>query len=197
LKLGRRSRRLLCWGVLGVMLTMLSYIPARIMIAFQAAPTPQAIFVLGGDFERTKAAARLWRSNPTMEIWVSDFPRYLSKQEKILVDGGVPKTRLYLDGRATDTVTNFTTLMLAFLDARLQHLYLVTSDYHMARAKAIAMVVLGSRGIVVTPVSIQSKHKTEPKLKMVRDFVRMMIWLVTGRTGASFNSKLKDTPLSE
>lgn len=55
----------------------------------------------------------------------------------------------------------------------------------MPRAKAIAFVILGSRGIAATPVLIPTTRKSESKLKIVRDTVRAFMWLLTGRTGAS------------
>jgi len=92
-----------------------------------------------------------------------------------------------LDGQAMDTVTNFTTLVGQFKQQRLQHLYLVTSDFHMRRARAIAAIVLGSRGIVVTPLPLLSPVASESPVKTLRDIGRSVVWLVTKRTGASLN----------
>lgn len=177
-------------------LLLFSIIPIRIAIAFQQAPYPQAIFVLGGDFERTTYAGQLWQSHQEMDVWISDPPAFFEQQRKRLIKLGVPESQIRLDGRATDTVTNFTTLVDQFKKQRLQHLYLVTSDFHMQRARAIAMVVLGSRGIVVTPAPIQSDQELEPVVKVIRDFARSVMWLVTGKTGASLNPRLENERLS-
>ena len=62
-----------------------------------------------------------------------------------------------LDGRATDTVTNFTTLVVDFVTQKLHNIYLITSDDRLRRARAIASIVLGSRGIAVTPLAVSSR----------------------------------------
>ncbi|MHC5722289.1 MAG: YdcF family protein, partial [Nostoc sp.] len=71
-------------------------------------------------------------------------------------------------------------------------IYLITSDYHMKRARAIAAIVLGSQGIAVTPVEVPSQgDKSETLVRILRDCGRSLLWVVTGRTGASFNPRLK------
>ena len=55
----------------------------------------------------------------------------------------------------------------------------------MPRAKAIATVVLGSQGIAFTPVTVPSKGTAESKLRILRDTSRALVWVITGRTGAS------------
>jgi len=66
-----------------------------------------------------------------------------------------------------------------------------TSDYHMKRARAIAAIVLGSQGIAVTPVQVSTRgDESETLVRLLRDCGRSLLWVVTGRTGASFNPKL-------
>jgi uncharacterized SAM-binding protein YcdF (DUF218 family) len=136
-----------------------------------------------------------------VEIWIfglwlrhalrTDFPQYLDQHRRILKKFGVPEEQLHLDGAATDTVTNFTTLADDFVDDNLQHIYLITSDYHMRRSSVIATVVLGSRGVVVTPVSLASgRDEDESLVKVVRDFGRSLLWVLSGRTGAGLNPRL-------
>jgi uncharacterized SAM-binding protein YcdF (DUF218 family) len=64
--------------------------------------------------------------------------------------------------------------------------YVLTSSYHLPRAEAIATLVLGSQGITYTPVGVPGERRREPKLKTVRDVGRTLVWLVAGRTGASW-----------
>jgi uncharacterized SAM-binding protein YcdF (DUF218 family) len=99
---------------------------------------------------------------------------------------------LHLDGRATDTVTNFTTLVNDFAEQRLQHIYLITSDYHMRRARAIATIVFGNQRIVVTPVAVASRNELpESLIRVLRDCGRSFLWIFFGRTGSSLNPRLK------
>ncbi|MCU0548158.1 MAG: YdcF family protein [Leptolyngbya sp. Prado105] len=167
----------------------MSWIPVKLMIAFHQAPSPQAILILGGDFARTRFAAKFWQSRKNLDVWVSDFPENLKQQSLILTEEGVPMTQLWLDGQAKDTVTNFTTLVEQLTQAHLQHLYLITSDYHMRRASAIAAIVLGSEGIGVTPVPVSSHIEQESVWRVLRDCGRSIIWLITKRTGASLNPR--------
>jgi uncharacterized SAM-binding protein YcdF (DUF218 family) len=143
--------------VLIIALLLISIIPVRIAVAFHQAPIPQAIFVLGGAALRMEFAARFWQKHTNLDIWVSDYAWKLDVDRRIFQKFGVPNQQLHLDGRATDTVTNFTSLVEDFVAQKLQHIYLITSDYHMRRARAIAAIVFGSRGVVVTPVAVLSR----------------------------------------
>lgn len=172
-------------------LALLSVIPIKLAIAQMLAPTPQAIFVLGGSSDRMEFAARFWQSHPQLDIWVSDDLLSLEGDRQIFLQYGVPGDRLHLDGRATDTVTNFTTVAADFVSHKLQNLYLITSDFHMRRSRAIAAIVLGSRGVVVTPMAVRSQVPSESLVHVLRDCGRSVLWIITGRTGASLNPHLQ------
>jgi uncharacterized SAM-binding protein YcdF (DUF218 family) len=184
-------QRLVCLA-LTIAFLVTSIIPIRIAIAFHQAPVPQAIFVLGGDDARMRFAAEFWRSHKNLDIWVSDYQSILERNRKIFQKFDIPDQQLHLDGRATDTVTNFTTLAKDFTNQKLQHVYLFTSDYHMRRARAIATIVLGSQGIVVTPVAVTpSGGKSESLIRVLRDCGRSVLWIFVGKTGSSLNPNLK------
>lgn len=170
-------------------LLLIGAIAFQLAIATYQAPNPQAIFVLGGGIEREHFTAKFARSHPDLEIWVSTgVPN--GQALAIFREAGIAETRLHLDRRAVDTVTNFTSFAQDFHDQGIRHVYLITSDFHMPRAKAIAFWVFGSRGITVTPIEVPSKKPDEPRIKIVRDIGRSLMWLMTGRTGASLNSEL-------
>lgn len=175
-------------GLLGVVLVLLMIIPIRLAIASYQAPDPQAILVLGGRSDREAAAAQLAKRYPELKVWVSTGETPLKARE-IFRAAGVADDRLYLDYRAVDTVTNFTTLVSDFKQRQIQHLYLVTSDFHMPRSTAIATVVLGSQGIAFTPVAVPSTTPPESSVRILRDVGRSVIWLLTGRTGSRFKEK--------
>ena len=68
----------------------------------------------------------------------------------------------------------------------------------MRRSRVIATVVLGSRGIVATPVAVPSTGmELESGVRVLRDFMRSLLWVVTGRSGANLNPNLKSLNLSE
>lgn len=167
-------------------LLLLSIIPVRLAIAYSQAPSPQAIFILGGGPEREVFTAQFAKHYPSLEIWVSSGTAP-EQACAIFRDAGIPAERVHLDRRAVDTVTNFTSLVADFKNLNIQHLYLITSDFHLSRAKAIATLVFGSWGIAFTPVSVPSKEPPESLLHILRDIGRALVWMITGRTGASFN----------
>jgi uncharacterized SAM-binding protein YcdF (DUF218 family) len=191
IKVSKRHCPIFMRLVLAILVLLISIIPVRIAVMFHQVPVPQAIFVLGSASERMEFAARFWQSHNNLDIWVSDFAWNLDVNRRIFEGFNIPNQQLHLDGRATDTVTNFTTLASDFVTHNLQHIYLITSDYHMRRSRVIATIVLGSRAIVVTPVAVPSGVKSESWVRMWRDFGRCLVWVVSGRSGASFNPHLR------
>ncbi|BAY07262.1 hypothetical protein NIES2098_03770 [Calothrix sp. NIES-2098] len=168
----------------------LSVIPIRIAIASYQAPYPQAIFTLGGGPDREEFTAQFAQIHPTLDIWVSSgSPPDTART--IFHNAGIPNSRLHLDYRAVDTVTNFTSLVADFKQSHIQHVYLVTSDFHLPRAKFIAILVLGSQGIIFTSVSIPSNRPRESMAHILRDIGRSLFWIISGRSGASLNPNLK------
>ncbi|EKV00174.1 hypothetical protein Lepto7375DRAFT_2273 [Leptolyngbya sp. PCC 7375] len=161
-------------------------IKARLIVSAYQSPDPEAILVLGGGNTRELAAAQLATQNPKLAVWVSSGLDP-TQANKIFSAQNVTLTRVNLDYSATDTVTNFTTLVSKLQAHNIRHIYLVTSDFHMPRSKAIAFWVLGSRGIAYTPIIVPSNTPSEPQHKIVRDIARSWLWLVTGRTGSSLD----------
>lgn len=180
-----RRWRLICLASLSLILTLLSIIPLQLAIAINQAPQPQAFLMLGGDPTREQLTAELAQWYPSLEIWVSSPPEPQKTYETFQAVG-IPKSRLHIDVHATDTLTNFTSVVGDFKQRQLQHIFLITSDFHMLRAKAIATFVLGSQGITFTPISVPSKRTdSESLLRIIRDIVRSLLWIATGHTGAS------------
>ena len=172
---GRRPRRL--WWLLGgvglLWLTRGLWLPP--------VPPPQMILVLGGDVERERVAADLARrdglpvlvsggSNPEYAHWL--FGRQ-----------GLDAGRVQLDYRATDTLSNFTSVVDELKRAQVRHLLLVTSSDHMDRALLVGRVVAGSRGISLTPVPVPCGQRCLPegRSKVWGDGARAALWVLTGR----------------
>ncbi|PSP17919.1 MAG: YdcF family protein [Cyanobacteria bacterium QS_8_64_29] len=186
--MARRPR----WRWLGAALALgllgaASVIPLQLARARQQQPQPEAVLVLGGGgSERMQRAARLLRQRPQLEAWISAPKQTWPANRAAFRQTGVARDRLHPDFCPTDTVTNFTCLLQneAFQAAGIQHLYVVTSDYHMRRARTIAVLVLGSRGIAVTPLAVPTSRSPEDWQRAARDALRSLLWLATGRTGA-------------
>ena len=158
-------------------------IPIKISIARTNSPLPQAALTLGGDVRREYYAARLAAKYPHLEVWISSG-KAPSVSKSIFLEAGIDLNRLHIDAQAVDTVTNFTTTVEQFQKRGIKHLYIVTSDFHMKRAKAIAFLILGSKGIAYTPVFVHSSvAPPESNLRIIRDIVRSIAWIMTKRTG--------------
>ena len=185
----RKKHRFLYLAITAFILVLLSVIPMRLAIATTLAPSPQAILILGAGSDREEFTAQFAKMYPSLEIWISSGTTP-DNAYKIFQAVGIPKTRLHLDNRAVDTVTNFTSLVGDFNKRNFHHLFLITSNFHMPRAKAIAIFVLGSQGIAFTPVSVPSDKPPETQIRILRDSARAMLWVFTGYTGASFKHEL-------
>jgi uncharacterized SAM-binding protein YcdF (DUF218 family) len=147
---------------------------------------PQAVLVLGGstkNLEREKFTADFAKKHPSLPIWISGGSPPRSTQ-KVFAQAGVNANRLNLDYQAVDTVTNFTTLVDELQAQGIKSVYVITSDYHMRRARVIADIVLGSRGIEYKTVPVPSQQPSEPIEKSFRDGARAILWVATGYTGA-------------
>lgn len=149
---------------------------------------PEAILMLGGSssaLEREQFTAEFARDYPDLPIWISSGDPNEAYVESVFADAGVDLNRLYLDYQAADTVTNFTTMVNELKARNIRSVYLITSDYHMRRARVIGEIVLGSQGISFKPVAVPTGQAPEPLDKAVRDGARALLWVVTGRTGSS------------
>lgn len=150
--------------------------------------TPQAVLVLGGSssqLERERVAAKLAIQYPDLPIWVSSGSTNENYVTRVFANAGINPQRLHLDYQAKDTVTNFTSLVDDFQLRGIRRIYLVTSDYHMRRARLAGEIILGSRGIDLQPVIVPSKTAPETRKKALRDGARAVLWVITGHTGST------------
>jgi uncharacterized SAM-binding protein YcdF (DUF218 family) len=146
-----------------------------------APPQPQMILVLGGDVAREQAAAELARQR-RLPVVVSggsnpEYAHWLFAQRE-----GLPRGQVLLDYRASDTVSNFTSLVDDLRRARIRHALLVTSSDHMERALLVGRLVAGSRGIHLTPVPVScgTRCQREPRRKLWFDGLRSALWVLSG-----------------
>ncbi|MEM9905212.1 MAG: YdcF family protein [Cyanobacteria bacterium P01_D01_bin.44] len=146
---------------------------------------PEVALVLGGATEREEFAVQFASEHPEIDVWVSSGsnPEYA---EWVFETAQIPPERFKLDYRAVDTVTNFTTLVDDLHREGIDSVYLITSDYHMRRAVVIAEIILGSRGIHFKPVTVPSNQPPEPLSQSVRDGIRSILWVLTGKNGSEF-----------
>ncbi|NEN94754.1 MAG: YdcF family protein [Moorea sp. SIO3I7] len=175
---------------LTILCIALTFIPIRLGFAHLQSPTPQVILTLGGEIAREKFTAEFAQQHPNLDIWVSSGVA-TPQAQKVFREAGIPDQQVHIDRRAIDTVTNFTSLVQNFQTHDIHHVYLITSDFHMRRSIAIAFFIFGSQGIAFTPVAIPSQQPEESWLQLLRDVGRSVVWIITGRTGASLHYYLR------
>ncbi len=182
---GRCCRR---WTGRGLVLLCLLPVLWMLVIAVRTGrtlrdyPQPQALFVLGGNLARVRYALGKAAEMPHLHVVISSgiserAAHYLAGQ------AGIDPARLVIDQQAVDTLTNFTRMLMPLRQRGIRHVYLVTSDYHMRRARAVAAIVFASRGIVTSPLPVASKRTHEPWQHALRDGLRALLWLVSGWDG--------------
>ena len=142
---------------------------------------PQLVMVLGGDVDREKVGARL-ASQLNLPLLGSggstpEYAEWLLEQERLEPE------QVRLDYRAKDTLSNFTSVVDELQQQGVRHVLLVTSEDHLPRSMAVGQVVAGSRGIHLTgvPVACRPDCAPEGQLKQISDWVRALMWVVTGR----------------
>ncbi|CAK0877669.1 unnamed protein product [Prorocentrum cordatum] len=132
----------------------------------------------GGDRLALLPTGMLWRSQVPCDVYVSSPGGGAEARLAPLREAG----RLHLSWEAVDTVTNFTTLYAALVAASVSEVLLVTSPYHMPRARALAEDALGPAGIAVSPRPVPGglEEPVEPRWKTWRDRLRLLLWRSTG-----------------
>lgn len=165
----------------GIIVTFNFSLWGRLQHTRQIAPHPEAILVLGGDFDREYFAAYFAQAHPHLNVFISSgMPETQSRSYFAQV--GVDLNRVHYDRRAVDTVTNFTTMVEALRSRHLRHVYLITSDFHMSRAQVLAYLIFGRYGIAITPITVPTQTPPEPWWAIVRDGGRGVLWILTGHT---------------
>ena len=159
--------------------------------------SPQLIMVLGGDVDREIAGIKIAKQlNLPILISGGSNPQYsnwLIEQEDL------PPSLLRRDYRAKDTLTNFTSIVDELSQEKVNHILLVTSSYHINRAKVVGEIITSSRGIRLTSLSVpcHSYCQQENKRKKRFDYLRALAWVTIGKdlkdmVPQSIKNKIKD-----
>ena len=146
---------------------------------------PQVILVLGGDIAREIAGIKISKElNIPLIISGGSNSQF---SDWLINEGGISKDLVKRDYRAKDTLTNFTSIIDDLNEEGITHILLITSKYHIKRAKVVGEIIASSRGIRLTSLSIPCKSfcsvkgQKESVPKKNIDFVRSIIWVTTGK----------------
>lgn len=141
---------------------------------------PASIVVLGGGIRREILAAQLAQYYPNMPIIISSGSSLPCLYRVFVEENKVAWRRLKVDFRATDTLTNFTALVLYLQSNQTHKVFMITSEGNMPRASILAWLIWGSRGIAMEPVLVGGGGNHESWLKTFADTARAIVWVVLG-----------------
>jgi uncharacterized SAM-binding protein YcdF (DUF218 family) len=141
-----------------------------------------AILILGGNKERELASAAFCSAYPNIPVFVSS-----GYAEKCWFND---PSRVTIDRRATDTLSNFTTLISTFKNCGFAHILVLTDEPHSRRSMYLGMIVLGAVGLGFSlrtvPLKTSLRPSTETSFRLVRDVARAVCWVLTGFDGRNF-----------
>lgn len=141
---------------------------------------PSAIVVLGGGIRREMLAARLAQHYPNLPIIISSGSPLPCVYRVFVEEQGVAWQRVKVDFRATDTLTNFTSLLPYLQSNQPRKVFMISSKGNFQRASILAWFIWGSRGIATEPVLVDGVGNHESLLKTVADGMRAVVWVFLG-----------------
>lgn len=141
---------------------------------------PSAIVVLGGGIRREMLAAKLAKSYPNLPILVSSGSSLPCLYRVFVEEQGVGWQRVIVDFRATDTLTNFTSLLPYLQSNQPRKVLMITSTGNLPRASVLAWLIWGSRGIAIEPILVEGVGNEESRLKTIADSIRAMAYVLLG-----------------
>tara|TARA_Y100001968_G_C19377023_1_gene728211 strand:- start:495 stop:1064 length:570 start_codon:yes stop_codon:yes gene_type:complete len=143
--------------------------------------SPELIVVLGGDIRREKAGIRISKEIG-IPLLISggsnrEYAEWLIQKE------GLAAHQVKLDYRAKDTLSNFTSIVDDLSNQEISHILMITSEEHFQRASIIGNIIIGSRGIKLTSLSLDChvECKKESYQKQLLDSIRALAWISTGK----------------
>jgi len=151
-------------------------------------PQPTCLLVLGGSKRRELLAAS------AIEVPVVLLSSGSATADDVLGQFGparAARTAVIVDRTATDTVTNFTSVVHALNAVGVRSIAVGTARAHMRRALAIGRVVLGAQGIHIVALPVDAGEALDESwLRVLRDAVRAMLWVLCGLHFGGFVGRL-------
>ncbi|KAK9833923.1 hypothetical protein WJX74_010035 [Apatococcus lobatus] len=129
------------------------------MFSETAGDSPSCIVLLGCRpdsprlFERLQTAVRLWSSGRYQVLvctgWASvpGLPTEASYLQELAVAEGIPASGIIIEEQATNTLENALYSLPCLVALHVMHAAVVTSDYHMPRARLMFEAVYSETGI--------------------------------------------------
>ena len=153
----------------------------RIVLWYAASREPlSAIVVPGGGIQRELAAAQLSRGLSNLPIVVSSGSLLPCLYHIFVVENELPWSRIVVDFRATDTFSNFTSLVPLLTSHHYRNVLVVTSERQLTRTRALAGIIFGTAGIAFEVLTIPGGSSNETAGKTLLDAIRALGWVALG-----------------
>lgn len=149
-----------------------------LILQLNASNPVDAFFVLGGSINREIHVAQLAKQHPNLPILISQG----SKDPCILLifeREGARLEKVWLEKCAESTFGNFFFGIPVLEDLGVRKVKLITSATHLPRAKWLAQILLGARGIWVEPEIVAEAGipgNQESLVKTGLDVARSLLW---------------------
>ncbi|MCT7963730.1 YdcF family protein [Laspinema sp. D1] len=145
-----------------------------------AAGSVDAILVLGGSIKREMYVTQFARENPDIPIVISQGSA--SPCVQLIFDRDrAPNQNVWLERCAYSTFTNFTFSGELLKQWDVKKVKVITSETHLPRAKWLAQILLGAKGIAVEIETVEEEGIPGNKefwLKTALDVTRSLIWAI-------------------
>ena len=119
------------------------------------------ILHLGGNPNRIQKTIEVAKEHPTATIIISSEGNHPFIKDQ-LNKNNINLKRVIFDDSAYDTVGNFTDTYKLIKNLKANKVYIVTSNWHMERAVAIASIVYAFRGIEIIRCSWSDGDRKDP-----------------------------------
>ncbi|KAL0023502.1 hypothetical protein WJX79_003366 [Trebouxia sp. C0005] len=148
----------------------------------------QAVVVLGCKpdtnrlTERAAAAAQAWFSLQSSSAILlctgyasqAELPAEANLLAAQAVSSGVPRDRIVIEDQAQNSIENAFNCLPILQSSNIQHIIIVTSDYHMPRCRLLFEAVLQGTAIALCWAEAYSEVSVEERSKLVQQEVRGM-----------------------
>ncbi|MCT7970654.1 YdcF family protein [Laspinema olomoucense] len=179
-----KKQKIVTWVILifFLILSILGGLAAVQITRLQSAASgsSDAILVLGGSIKREMYVTQFAKQNPDIPIVISQGSA--SPCVQLIFDRDrAPAKNVWLERCAYSTFTNFTFSGELLKQWDVKKVKVITSQTHLPRAKWLAHILLGAKGIAVEIETVQEEGIPGNKefwLKTALDVTRSLIWAI-------------------
>ena len=170
---------------LGIVLTVVIATLINLSVLWRSSQHPtDAYLVLGGSIRREMQMAQLASNFSTPQPILVSAGSVDPCIRLLFEQAGASLDQVWLENCAESTFGNFVYAAPILKRWKVRHITLVTSGSHTRRAVTLAQILLGARGIWVTPWIVEEAGipgNQESALKTTLDVGRSLLWAIVAQ----------------